>query len=211
MRETDAHELLDQVNSVRARVRNHSRPGRLGAVLIGAVALVGALAFVASDQLVSVLPGCDAARQGCSTSHRGFNGAWAWHLGAVVAIGYPFFRRYRAGSWRPSTPLVVAVAGAVVLLGPSLLQTQHGVPAVAYPAATAVALGVMGWSRRLIGVVVVSIVLAVGVLLAHWIAFEAASQARWYFAQNLGLAGLSVIVGLAALIMSNQFDRRDQS
>lgn len=195
---TAAAALLDDVDELRARIHRDRYPYPLWASLIAGVAVAGALGFLLNDPLVS--RSCQPAANGlggfCVESSGVFNGWWAWVIAAAAAVAVSTARRYRRGMWRPTWRTAVVAVLALYVVVP-LLQLAGSVPAIAYPLAAALALGVVAGRRRdtlMAGAAAVATLMSV---LVWW-----RVDADWFLHRNVGLALISfAVAALSAVAM----------
>lgn len=201
---TAAAALLDDVETLRARVHRDRYPYGLWAGLIAAVAATGAIGFLLNDQIIT--RSCQVTGTGgsfCTEGGAGFNGWWVWVLAAAAAMTASIARRYRRGMWRPTWRTLAVAVLALYAVAP-LVQQSRFVPAVVYPAAAAVALGAVAARRRDILVVVVA-GLAVAVSVVLWWRIDA----DWFLNRNAGLALVSLGVAAVAAAVAGLWRRRD--
>lgn len=189
---TSAAALLDDVEALRARVHRDRYPYGLWAGLIAAVAVTGAVGFLLNDQVVT--RSCQVSGDGvsfCAEGSAGFNGWWVWVVAAAAAVPVSIARRHRRGMWRPTWRTLAVAVLAFYAVAPWAQQGRF-VPAAVYPAAAAVALGIVAARRRdMLVVVVAGLAAALSVVL--WWRIDA----DWFLNRNAGLALVSF--GVAAL------------
>jgi hypothetical protein len=199
-----AHRILDDVGHLRTRARRERRQHALWVALIGAVALLGAVGFAVTDQIET--RSCQDIGGGglaCTVATRGFDFGWLWLLGAAAVVAVPYVRRYRRGTWRPSSGVWIAMAIVVFLILPVVVPLSSAVPAYVYPVLAAAAVAAVAVQRRDAAATVAAVLLA-GAMLYVELGVDSARLLE----RNLGLALSALSVALLAFGLAVWWDRR---
>jgi hypothetical protein len=188
-----AHEMLDDVNRLRARVRRHRRQHPLWGTLTGAVAAIGSATFYFTDQIET--SSCEEMDWGtvCSGSLRSFNGGWIWLLAATVAVALPFLRRYRRGTWQPSTAAWIGIGIIALIVLPVLVPLVSVLDPIVYPLGAAFAVVALAIRRRDAAITAAAVLLVGAMLHANL-----RVRLPWLHESNLGLALSSLAVAVLA-------------
>ncbi len=197
--------MLEDVNQLRDRVRRERRQHPLSAALIGAVAAVGAVTFFFTQQIET--RSCEETEfvMSCVGGIRGFDEGWVWLVAGLVAIAVPFVRRYRHGTWRPSTGAWIAMAIVALVIVPSVLPLMSVLAPIVYPVLAAVAIVGVAVRRRDVLASVTGVVLAATTLYVD-LRVDPASLLE----HNLGLTLFSVAVSLLAFGLAALWAREDR-
>lgn len=210
---SEGAQLLEEIDDLRRRVRARHREHALWAVLIGLVALGGALAFLFSPQIreVSCEPFDGGAGMVCGQGEGLFLLWWYWPLAAAAAVGLAFARRHRRGTWRMSSVgwVVLTIVGVFAL--PTAV-TLLGVvaPPVTYPMAAATALAGVARSRRSGLGVGIALAAVAGVVVVELALSDMTGVPQSLLRNNLGWALSSLTVALAALLCAVLWTVRDR-
>lgn len=201
---SQADRLLGDVEELRRRARRERRQHALWAMLSGVVSLVGAATFLLTDQLET--RSCEQIESGthCVEGTLGFDAGWVWVVATLGAVAVPFVRRYRRGSWRPSTGVWVALAIGALVVFPGVIPLLSVISPIAYPVAAAVAVSAIAARRRAVLETATAVVLAVMMLYVHF-----RIDPAWMLERNLGLTLFSLAVAVLAFLLAAVWHRQD--